>query len=410
MIFWCSKSRGFHFQTRHRLLQRRSPWWSFTRFGLAFFIAVFFDQNQRLAIFRHSDLQEAFRGAAFFWGGNKATLYFCKVSLCCHWDEVPISFFKQISYSYSALYKKALAKRSQSNRIYNSILSYVKPMLGHPTDKGSLALILFWEEVLSFLIDFFKYVIIASCMWESTLFMTFFQIESLNWAYKFACERYILLKVIGKGSIGKVFLSWDTSTSTLVAIKSTHKRSIKNFKELEHSHSERQILVECSKNENLFVIQLLSSFQNSTELFYVFPYYSGGDLATLLSKNRLLPENMVKFFAAQIVLGLEYLHSKRIIYRDLKPENILLDDKGSGFHLSICFRISCARRLWAIQGRWLLFADGHLLRNIWLFGSRNPSRNPIQPRHWYLELGDRYLRDVCWNAAFLAERRLQNVS
>lgn len=278
-------------------------------------------------------------------------MYFCKVSLCCHWDEVPISFFKQISYSYSALYKKALAKRSQSNRIYNSILSYVKPMLGHPTDKGSLALILFWEEVLSFLIDFFKYVIIASCMWESTLFMTFFQIESLNWAYKFACERYILLKVIGKGSIGKVFLSWDTSTSTLVAIKSTHKRSIKNFKELEHSHSERQILVECSKNENLFVIQLLSSFQNSTELFYVFPYYSGGDLATLLSKNRLLPENMVKFFAAQIVLGLEYLHSKRIIYRDLKPENILLDDKGSGFHLSICFRISCARRLWAIQGR-----------------------------------------------------------
>ena len=201
-------------------------------------------------------------------------------------------------------------------------------MLGHSTDKISIALLLFWEEMLLFLINFFKNIIIASCMWESTLFMTFFKIKTFNYVYKSTLERYILLKVIGKGSIGKVFLSWDTLTSAFVAIKSMHKHSIKNLKELEHFYSEKNILIDCLKDKNPFTIQLLSSFQNKTELFYVFPYYSGGDLATLLSKCRILSEDLTRFFTAQIVLGLEHLHAKQIIYRDLKPENILLDDGG----------------------------------------------------------------------------------
>lgn len=209
------------------------------------------------------------------------------------------------------------------------MISYIRPILGYPFDRLSISLLLFWENIIAFLSDFFRSVIIASYIWESTIFMAFFHIATFNLFHqKDSLDRYMLLKVIGKGSVGKVFLAVDDQTNTLVAIKSIHKSSIKSHKELEHSNSEKNILVELLKSNNLFIIQLISSFQSETELFFVFPYYSGGDLATCLSKNRVLSETNAKLIAAQVILGLEDLFNKGIIYRDLKPENLLLDEYG----------------------------------------------------------------------------------
>lgn len=63
-------------------------------------------------------------------------------------------------------------------------------------------------------------------------------------------------------------------------------------------------------------------------MFLVLEYCSGGELFSLLDKQGRLPESAARFYAAQLVLGLEYLHSQHIIYRDLKPENVMIDAEG----------------------------------------------------------------------------------
>lgn len=74
-----------------------------------------------------------------------------------------------------------------------------------------------------------------------------------------------------------------------------------------------------------FIVQLHYAFQNQKKLYFVVDLMSGGQLFYLLRKNKKFPEEVAKFYAAEILLALEYLHSRNIIYRDLKPENILLD-------------------------------------------------------------------------------------
>ena len=70
------------------------------------------------------------------------------------------------------------------------------------------------------------------------------------------------------------------------------------------------------------------AFQNEKKLYFVLEYCPGGELYNLLQKKRLFTEDQAKFYVAQIVLALEYLHSHDIIYRDLKPENIIIDIQG----------------------------------------------------------------------------------
>lgn len=83
-----------------------------------------------------------------------------------------------------------------------------------------------------------------------------------------------------------------------------------------------------AKVHHPFIVQLHWSFQNDQKLFFVLDYCPGGELFGLLSKRNRLTEDQARFYAAQLVLALEYLHSKDILYRDLKPENVMLDKRG----------------------------------------------------------------------------------
>ncbi|CAK61013.1 unnamed protein product (macronuclear) [Paramecium tetraurelia] len=138
-------------------------------------------------------------------------------------------------------------------------------------------------------------------------------------------DSFRLLKVLGKGSFGKVMLVQYKSNGKYYAMKVLQKKNISNERQKRHTETERIILATCSSP---FIVKLRYAFQSPYKLYLVVDYLPGGELFFHLRKVIKFDEIISKFYAAEILLGLQYLHEINIIYRDLKPENILLDDKG----------------------------------------------------------------------------------
>jgi serine/threonine protein kinase len=159
-------------------------------------------------------------------------------------------------------------------------------------------------------------------------------------------DDYQLVKVLGKGCMGKVILARDKDSERLYALKAINKMWVASHgkQEIEHIVAEQRILAELSRNRHPFLIHLHCSFQNSEYLFLVLDYVGGGDLATQLSLFHRFSDVRSKFYCAQMVSGIQELHRLGIIYRDLKPENVLLSPSGTilltDFGLSKSFRLS----------------------------------------------------------------------
>lgn len=134
-----------------------------------------------------------------------------------------------------------------------------------------------------------------------------------------------VIKLLGQGGFGKVFLVEQQSTHNSYAMKCIDKKMLKNKQCQAKAMGERNILRDV---ESPFVVDLYYSFQTSSQLCLVMDYIEGGTLYSLLQKQKKIDEAKARFFAAQIVLGLDALHSHRIVHRDLKPENILLTCDG----------------------------------------------------------------------------------
>lgn len=137
-----------------------------------------------------------------------------------------------------------------------------------------------------------------------------------------------LLRLLGEGCMGRVLLARSREDRHLFAIKAIPKEVVFLQREVEHTRSERDILVAVGASNHPFLVTLHSSFQNDLYLFLVLDYCPGGDLATQLAQKRTLSADVARFYAAEVVLGLDELHRRGIIYRDLKPENILLGRDG----------------------------------------------------------------------------------
>ncbi|XP_056440549.1 serine/threonine-protein kinase Sgk3 [Gadus chalcogrammus] len=134
------------------------------------------------------------------------------------------------------------------------------------------------------------------------------------------------LKVIGKGSFGKVLLAKRKNDGKYYAIKVLQKRVILNRREQKHIMAERNVLLQNVKHP--FLVGLHYSFQTADKLYFVLDFVNGGELFFHLQKERTFPEPRAKFYIAEMASALGYLHSLNIVYRDLKPENILLDYEG----------------------------------------------------------------------------------
>ena len=138
-------------------------------------------------------------------------------------------------------------------------------------------------------------------------------------------EDFNLLKVIGQGSYGKVFLVQHKETSTTYAMKVLKKDELKKRNQVEHTMAERRIL---EKILHPFIVSLRYSFQTKRKLYFVLDYWPGGELFFYLQNIGRFKEKTACFYASNILFGIEELHRHDIIYRDLKPENVLIGYDG----------------------------------------------------------------------------------
>ncbi|KAL3503776.1 hypothetical protein ACH5RR_038225 [Cinchona calisaya] len=156
-------------------------------------------------------------------------------------------------------------------------------------------------------------------------------------------SNFRLLKRLGYGDIGSVYLVELRGTNTYFAMKVMDKGSLASRNKLLRAQTEREIL---SLLDHPFLPTLYSYFE--TEKFYclVMEFCSGGNLHTLRQKqpNKHFSEEAARFYASEVLLALEYLHMLGIVYRDLKPENVLVRDEGhimlSDFDLSLRCSVS----------------------------------------------------------------------
>ncbi|EGG23719.1 hypothetical protein DFA_05853 [Cavenderia fasciculata] len=142
---------------------------------------------------------------------------------------------------------------------------------------------------------------------------------------KVGVEDFDLLNVIGKGSFGKVMQVRKKDTGMIYAMKVLNKKNIIERNEMDHTRAERNIL---RKLVHPFLINLIYSFQTEDKLYFIMDFVNGGELFYHLQNEEKFDETRVRFYCAEIVCGLEYLHACGVIYRDLKPENILLTSDG----------------------------------------------------------------------------------
>jgi serine/threonine protein kinase len=165
-------------------------------------------------------------------------------------------------------------------------------------------------------------------------------------------DSFKLIKVIGKGSFGKlhtttesdifghssltytflslyragkVFLVKEHNTGNIHALKVLRKDNIIKRNQVEHTRTERSVL---GYVRHPFIVGMNMAFQSKDKLYFVLDYCAGGELFFHLGKVQKFPEPRARFYAAEIVLAISYVHSLDIIYRDLKPENVLLDAEG----------------------------------------------------------------------------------
>ncbi|XP_036070018.1 serine/threonine-protein kinase N1 isoform X2 [Oryzias melastigma] len=140
-------------------------------------------------------------------------------------------------------------------------------------------------------------------------------------------QDFRLIAVLGRGHFGKVLLSEYKKSGTMYAIKALKKGDIIARDEVDSLMCEKRIFEIVNMSHHPFLINLFACFQTSQHVCFVMEYTAGGDLMMHIHTD-VFSEPRAVFYAACVVLGLQFLHDHKIVYRDLKLDNLLLDTDG----------------------------------------------------------------------------------
>nr|XP_009683317.1 PREDICTED: serine/threonine-protein kinase N3 [Struthio camelus australis] len=140
-------------------------------------------------------------------------------------------------------------------------------------------------------------------------------------------EDFHCIAMLGRGHFGKVLLAQYKATGKLYAIKALKKKDIISRDEIDSLNCEKRIFEVVNSSDHPFLVNMFACFQTPHHACFVMEYTPGGDLMMRIHED-IFPEHMARFYAACVVLGLQFLHGKKIIYRDLKLDNLLLDAEG----------------------------------------------------------------------------------
>ncbi|ORY63971.1 kinase-like domain-containing protein [Pseudomassariella vexata] len=132
-------------------------------------------------------------------------------------------------------------------------------------------------------------------------------------------------RVLGEGSYSTVYLATDRQTLKEYAIKVLEKKHIIKERKIKYVNIEKDTLNRLTEHPG--IVRLYYTFQDESSLYYVLDLCNGGELLGVLKKTGTFDVECTRFFGAQILDSIEYMHSRGVIHRDLKPENVLLDDQ-----------------------------------------------------------------------------------
>jgi serine/threonine protein kinase len=160
-------------------------------------------------------------------------------------------------------------------------------------------------------------------------------------------EDFEKVRTLGTGTFGRVYLVKHQETGKFYALKVLRKMDVVRLKQVDHIKNEKNILLELN---HPFIVTLYATWQDETNLYMLMDYVIGGELFSYLRRAGRFANDTARMYAAMVVMALEHLHAKNILYRDLKPENLLIDKQG---YLKICdfgFAKHVEDRTWTLCG------------------------------------------------------------
>ncbi|CAK9879264.1 unnamed protein product [Sphagnum jensenii] len=131
--------------------------------------------------------------------------------------------------------------------------------------------------------------------------------------------------VLGAGLFGKVKLVYSHHTKEHYALKCVSKAKVVKMQEEEHLRNEK---IHMSDLDHPFITKLIRTFKDARNVYLLVELTTGGELFLFMEKMGRLQEWEAAFYAGSVLLALEYMHSKGIVYRDLKPENTMISETG----------------------------------------------------------------------------------
>nr|CAA48870.1 beta-adrenergic kinase 2 [Homo sapiens] len=163
---------------------------------------------------------------------------------------------------------------------------------------------------------------------ESDKFTRFCQWKNVELNIHLTMNEFSVHRIIGRGGFGEVYGCRKADTGKMYAMKCLDKKRIKMKQGETLALNERIMLSLVSTGDCPFIVCMTYAFHTPDKLCFILDLMNGGDLHYHLSQHGVFSEKEMRFYATEIILGLEHVHNRFVVYRDLKPANILLDEHG----------------------------------------------------------------------------------